>query len=447
MRGTPPSLLSSLIPHPSSLLTMSDAPRRAFRWQALLQGADDALFVLDRRRRVLFVNAAFERLVGLTLGRVRGLSCRRPAAPGPDDPVEDHAAHLMSPPPAALDGTACRARRLLPSPAPLWIDLDFLPVRQEGEGLLILGRAVAVPPTHGPPAALPERLVGLRHSRAGEFALDLLGPPSALLHRQALLAAGLTCPVMLRGEPGTGRATFARIVHHHGPHRERPLAVLDCARLPARAVLGLVLETRGDHAPAAFHLREPGRLPADAQAKIAAWLAAGHGPRLYAGCSTPPVPPLAEALAVLTVDLPPLRSCKAELPRFAEWMLARLNDEGGVVITGLSPPAWDILRAHDWPGNLAELFDVLRGARRRAAGPLIEREHLPMALRVAEEPAPPAVRPLDMEGILAEAERRLIRLALERAGGNRTRAAELLSVPRARLLRRIEALGLGGDGE
>jgi transcriptional regulator with PAS, ATPase and Fis domain len=52
-----------------------------------------------------------------------------------------------------------------------------------------------------------------------------------------------------------------------------------------------------------------------------------------------------------------------------------------------------------------------------------------------------------MERVLEEAERRLIRLALERAGGNRTLAADLLSVSRARLLRRIEALGIEGEKE
>ena len=59
-----------------------DEARRAFRWQALFQGAAEPLFVLDRRRRLLFVNAAFEALIGLTLDEVRGQLCRRPRSPG-----------------------------------------------------------------------------------------------------------------------------------------------------------------------------------------------------------------------------------------------------------------------------------------------------------------------------------------------------------------------------
>jgi DNA-binding NtrC family response regulator len=142
--------------------------------------------------------------------------------------------------------------------------------------------------------------------------------------------------------------------------------------------------------------------------------------------------------------MPPLRECMGELPRVVEWMLSRLNDEGKAV-TGLSAAAWDVLKAHDWPGNLAELFAVLREARLRSEKGEIGRDDLPLSLRSASEPAARPMRVIDLEAVLAEAERRLIRLALARASGNRTRAAELLSMPRAKLLRRIEALGMDGE--
>src|SRR5262249_53544524 len=148
-------------------------------------------------------------------------------------------------------------------------------------------------------------------------------PTGGLLQRQAHLAAGLTCPVLIEGAPGTGRATFARVVHFNGPHRERPLACLDCSRLPARAVLRMVLTERGDMAPAAYYLREPGLLRADAQAKLAEQLEEGAGPRLYAGCSStgpPLLPRLREVLSVFRVHLPELRECPEALPQFIEWI-------------------------------------------------------------------------------------------------------------------------------
>src|SRR5258708_31167888 len=110
------------------------------RWPALLQRADDAAFILDPRRRLRFVNDAFAALTGLPATEARGLSCRRPRPAGPDDPLEDHVAHLLTPPAAALAGDACRVRRLLRRAArPVWCDVEFLPLRRDG-GVLIPGR-------------------------------------------------------------------------------------------------------------------------------------------------------------------------------------------------------------------------------------------------------------------------------------------------------------------
>jgi DNA-binding NtrC family response regulator len=217
----------------------------------------------------------------------------------------------------------------------------------------------------------------------------------------------------------------------------------------------MVLTERGDLAPAAYYLREPGLLRADAQIKLAEQLEEGAGPRVYAGCSStqaPLLPRLRDVLSVLRVRLPELRESMEALPQLVEWMLSRLNDEGGFLADGIAPAALDVLRAHNWPGHLTELFAVLRSARAQAAqgatqAGRIEREHLPLALRVASEPVAGPPRPIQMEHVLEQAERRMIRLALERAGGNRTLAAELLSIPRARLLRRIEALGIGEKDE
>src|SRR5688572_26871977 len=107
------------------------------RWPALLQRADDAAFVLDPRRRLRFVNDAFAALTGLSPSDARGLSCRRSRPAGPDAPLEDRVAHLLTPPATALAGEACRTRRLLRRAAgPVWCDVDFLPLRRQ-EGVLI----------------------------------------------------------------------------------------------------------------------------------------------------------------------------------------------------------------------------------------------------------------------------------------------------------------------
>ena len=92
------------------------------------------------------------------------------------------------------------------------------------------------------------------------------------------------------------------------------------------------------------------------------------------------------------------------------------------------------------------MCEVLRSANTRASDTVIDACHLPARLRLAarleETPSATPERPVPLDQLLEEAERRLILLALRRARGNRSRAAELLSIWRPRLLRRIEALGI-----
>jgi transcriptional regulator with PAS, ATPase and Fis domain len=423
------------------------------RWPALLQRADDAAFVLDPRRRLRFVNDAFAAVTGLSPSEARGLSCRRSRPAGPDAPLEDHVAHLLTPPAAALAGDVCRVRRLLRGAAgPVWCDVEFLPLRRQ-EGVLITGRlrAVGGPETAAP---LPERLVAMRQRRAAEFTPALLGDVPRLLH-QVRLAASVRSPVWLVGPRGSGKQTAARLIHHLSADREKPFAALDCGRLSARMVLRVVLEERG---PGAVYLAHPERLPDDARTRLARWLEPAVAgtvpeaelslrPRVLAGGERDALTgPLRDTLGVLEIAVPPLRDRRDDLPALAEYVLARLNDDGGPATTGLMPAAWEALRAHDWPGNLTEFVAVIRDARRHAAGPTIDRDHLPLALRLAEAMAPPPpARPIDLDATLAQAERRLIELALRRSRGNRSRAADLLGVNRQRLLRRMEALGLGGE--
>lgn len=153
--------------------------------------------------------------------------------------------------------------------------------------------------------------------------------------------------------------------------------------------------------------------------------------------------PLHCTVSTLVISLPPLRERLADLPRLAERLLAQSE----MPRQQLSATALQACQAYAWPGNLRELRDVLEGVRQRAKSDRIEATDLPLKVRLAAglEPPPAPVRPLDLDKILAEVERRLIGLALRKARGNKSRAAELLSVWRPRLLRRLEALGLGGS--
>src|SRR2546426_6084419 len=112
-----------------------------FRWQALFQRASDPVFVLNRQRRILFVNRAWEKMTGLSAAEVRGLACLR-RVPRPQDPPDVAIRALCCPPPEVLKGSSGHARRLTTGPAasPRWWDIDFLPVHDEQGLRCVLGR-------------------------------------------------------------------------------------------------------------------------------------------------------------------------------------------------------------------------------------------------------------------------------------------------------------------
>ena len=150
--------------------------------------------------------------------------------------------------------------------------------------------------------------------------------------------------------------------------------------------------------------------------------------------------------SVFRLDLLPLRQRTRDLPRLVERLLAEWSADHQRPSRGLTAEANEAFAAYGWPGNLREVRDVLYESADRATGEGIDLADLPSRLRLAlqleREPMTNA-KPLSLEETLEAVEARLIALALRRAEGNRTRAADLLGIPRSRLLRRIEAFGLG----
>jgi transcriptional regulator with AAA-type ATPase domain len=454
----------------------SGSPRRLaknFRWQAFFQRCAEPLFVLDRRLRLLFVNHAWEALTGMTAAQAHVLVCRRSRPTTVNDSTEDILAHALTPLPEVLHGDRGRVRRLLPGreAAERWWDIEFLPLRQEGEqgGYLILGRIRPVPVVElAGDTPLSEKLVNLRQRRVERFSLDAWTssvPAMRRLMAQVRLASQVTTPVLLVGEAGTGKQTLARTIHYLSARCDGACAALDCARLPAVAVATLLFgeRTAGRAGLAAVYLREPACLPRDVQLRLCDTIARSSGagaegttiPRILAGCTTPPahevragrlLDELACALGTLVIEVPPLRERRADLPGLVERLLERACADREGRITSLSADAWAVMRGYTWPGNLRELYTVLREACGRANGEQIRAAELPAELRRAVEreqaPPRPAERPLPLEQLLEEAERRLILLALRRTHGHKARAARLLSIPRPRLWRRMLKLGI-----
>jgi DNA-binding NtrC family response regulator len=439
----------------------------AFRWRAFFQHCREPLFVLNRRRRVLYANPAWEQLTGQSAANARGLTCTRRATGDPLAPL----ARTLCPPPDVLQGQSARVQRPVPGAAagPPWWEIEFVPLLGESRLLGILGKIrPGIPVAAGPSHRMAESSAALRSRAAEHYRLDdwrTAAPAFAAVPAQARLAAASHCPVTLIGEPGTGRRWLARAIHHAGERRHLPFVALDCARLPGQALRGVLAGPLGlDHPDrlGTLYLADPGALPRELQADLADRLAdqPEAGPRVIAGNAGDPqqdvhsgrlLEELSAAVGVLTIRLPPLRERLADLPLLVEGMLRRMAPLLGRTMAGLAEDAWECVRAYRWPGNLRELYATLFGAAERAAAERIAVADLPLPLRQAKiaREAPPqrdsGLPPLDT--VLGLVEKRMIELALTRAGGNQTKAAELLSVWRPRLLRRIKALGIEESGE
>lgn len=430
-----------------------------FRFQAWLQRSPEGVFLLNRRRRLVFANRAWERATGLFLKEVRGRACRRRTRTMMADKTESILG-AMAPPPEAWKGDACEARRLLPGIGREnhWVTLAFVPL---GAGESLLGIVGVIKPLADPPLAnqqpLPEKWLALRDRDV--LSLEDFAGGTAAMSRVAeqlrLAASQPGLPVSFVGPTGAGKRTAARLLHRLSAWRQRFFACLDCDRLPPDAVAEVVFSERSTRPLGFILLKEPAALPRELQERLAAALDDREegSPRIVAAFGVAPekelqtgrlMERLCHRLSALTIHLPGLAERREDLPGIIDRLLAQaaslLDKQPG----GVAPEALQHLRLHTWPGNFHELRRVLRDAADRAHGERITPEHLPMYLRGGK---PPAERSFPLDALLEKVERRLIELTLRLADGNRKKASDLLGIWRARLIRRIEALGIDSPQE
>jgi DNA-binding NtrC family response regulator len=314
---------------------------------------------------------------------------------------------------------------------------------------------------------------------------ELVGrsPAMVAVFKAVGLVAPADEPVLILGESGTGKELVANAVHRNSHRAAGPFVKVNCAALSPTlleselfghekgAFTGAVARRRGRFEQAhggTLFLDEVGELGVDLQAKLLRVLQSGTFDRVGGEETlTADVRVVAATnrdlkarvaagefredlyyrLDVVALTLPPLRERRDDIPLLADHIVKQLAQKHGWPGLALSPEAVAALARREWPGNVRELRNALARAAILARGRVVRADHLagdgPAA---APTPAggPPADRPLDLRAAVAEAERRVIRQALEQAGGNRTRAAALLGISRRQLFDRVRAHGLGG---
>ena len=346
-----------------------------------------------------------------------------------------------------------------------------VPLRLRGEtlGLLYLDHRFCAPPPFTPdhlpllasfadqaalalaaakPAAAPQEAPSAQAApppRGGPRSLGkLLGgsPPMQALYTEIERAAQTPSPVLILGEPGSGKSLVAEEMHARSPGAHKPLSVVTCGGgrggglLPFGAEAVLLNEVGAlnpEQQVELLHILETIergerklRLFATSQNDLRDLVAAGSfRPELY------------YRLDVLRLVVPPLRQRSGDVQLLAEAFLARSSQRPPL----LSPKGLELLRAYAWPGNVRQLENearrlLLLGERRLSS------KHLSEEIRQGR-----GVSRLEgsLSGkTLSEVEREMVAGALRDCQGNKARAARQLEIPRSTLYHLLERYGLGG---
>jgi DNA-binding NtrC family response regulator len=447
-------------------------------------GGSIPLYVLDTERRVRVFNRACEALTGWSAAEVNGEVCHYGVSE-----VTGAAALAcgLCPPPEALNGAqlSTSARLVHKDGRMLAQTLHFFPLLDEkGRSAGTLGIILpvsALPPTAQgiPPAReLHAELAAARMTLRSRFGALSLVTRNVVMKRvlgQVELAMQTKAAVLFEGEPGTGREHLARVIHFGSAARSGAFVPLDCQRLTGdelERVLGRVMESArntsaGAPHPGSLYLGQIEAMPRDAQEKFVRAFSTEAGARgspppvrLLASCTGS----LAEHVAAervradlqpvagtLTIAVPPLRARGDDLPLLAQHFLEDVNRQDQKQVGGFEERVWPLLTRYSWPRNLDELAEVVREAHAASGNALIGPGDLPFRFRTALEaqelPPPAELLPLTLDPALVRLETQLIEQALARSKNNKTKAAELLGINRARLLRRMEQLGFLGSEE
>ncbi len=287
--------------------------------------------------------------------------------------------------------------------------------------------------------------------------------------------------VLITGESGTGKELIAEAIHAKSLRRERPFVAVNCAALTEElihselfgyekgAFTGATTRKTGYFEQAdggTIFLDEIGDIPLKTQVALLRVLELGTFQRV-GGTQTVRVDvrlvcathqDLAGAIRekrfredlfyrinVVTIDAPPLRERRSDIPLLAGLFLERYAAAAGKDIRRLNPAALEQLCAYGWPGNVRELANAIEHAVVFCRGRELRPEHLPQEL-LKSQSVQNFQLPLRSSS-LAEAEAALIRLVLEERDWNLKQAAEALDIARGTLYSKMQRYGISKPGD
>jgi len=320
--------------------------------------------------------------------------------------------------------------------------------------------------------ALKEQIHG-----AAQFQSILAKSPAMEeIFRTITKIADFKTTVLVTGESGVGKELVARAIHQRSSRKDRPFVAINCGAIPENlleselfghkkgAFTDAAADRRGlfeEASAGTLFLDEIGELPLNLQVKLLRALqeesirrlgdtkdvkvdvriiAATHRDLAAEAKAGRFRDDLYYRINVLPIAIPPLRARREDINLLIDHFVARNNVRLGTQIRGLSSEARRVLLEHAWPGNVRELENTIERAMVLADGDVLDTADLPERLREALDPVQVqlASGELSIKKTTTAIEEILIRRALQKTNGNRTRAAEILEISHRALLYKIK---------
>jgi PAS domain S-box-containing protein len=432
--------------------------------EAILESISDGVFTVDQEWRITSFNRSAEEITGIS---------RRDAIGRPCSEVFR----------SSMCEAGCALRRTMETGVPI-IGKSAYIIDATGTRIPISVSTAVLRDAGGAVVGGAEtfrdlsEVEALRQELEGRFSIGDLVSHSPLMQRvfeiiPAIAASPST--VLIVGETGTGKEVMARTIHSLSPRREGPFLGVNCGALPDTileselfgykkgAFTGATRDKPGRFALArggTLFLDEIGDMSAALQVRLLRVLqervyeplggtrSESADVRVIVATNQDLVERMREGtfredlyyrVNVVRVELPPLRRRREDIPLLVNAFLARFNRQQQRAVERVTSEALSLLLAHDWPGNIRELENVIESSYVLCTGAAIGIEHLPRELTAR---ASGAEGHSSMKVIRETQEAEAIRRALERNDYNRQAAARELGIHKSTLFRKLKKLGL-----
>ncbi|NMB77258.1 MAG: sigma 54-interacting transcriptional regulator [Myxococcales bacterium] len=431
---------------------------------AILESISDGVFTVDQDWHVRSFNRAAELITGIPREEAIGRRC--------SDVFR-----------ASMCESECALKHTMESGAPVINKATFI-VNSNGKRLPISVSTALLRDEHGAVVGGAETfrdlsvIEELRTQVKGRFQVGDIVSRSASMRRLLEVLpriADSESTILLQGETGTGKELMARAIHGLSGRRDGPFVAVNCGALPdtlleselfgykAGAFTGATKDKPGRFALArggTLLLDEIGEISQALQVRLLRVLQERQyeplgavrteeaDVRVIAATNRDLADRVEEGafrqdlyyrIKVMKLDLPPLRRRREDIPLLIQHFVDSFNAIQNKRVTGVSADVLGVLTAHDYPGNVRELQNIIEHAFMLVRDGQIELEHLPVEI------VPVTVARLEGRKLVETMnaiEARAIREAIERNGGNRLAAARELGMHKSTLFRKVKLLGI-----